>query len=359
MDENKSFPEYINNDNSTQETSLGQIVSNDDTDSTNAKTSRSNKVEKIIEYSVFICAAVIIIVMIAIKSTNSTPTINKTYTSQKATTVTAASKSPSADQKPNPDDIILNSNTSKSGWDLGDDDYRLSWSEYYRFLWRISGYSAFDITVEEITNNISDYFIKNPDATLEQATKSVGDGYGFIDKENKWYANVKLNKPEPKDEQLDKSDAYDRLEKWYSDNFENDKIDEQYGDNLTNDISYDFRNSLEYNGIIAELDNYDVQYDRYGSLDKVFAFSGTAELDDYYNYGWYDDEQYYFCIFVTPHGGSYSDSWYIYCDRNSFPNFFEDLKAYGIIDVELACYIPSYKYESNQGNMANLRAVQY
>lgn len=247
----------------------------------------------------------------------------------------------------NPDYIILNSNTSKSEWDLVDDDYRLSWSEQYLYIWLLAGYSALELIPEEIVAGIDEYFQNNPAATPEQATKSVGDGYGFIDKENKWYANVKHNKPEPKDEQLDKDEQSNAMNK-----------DEQ--SNTTKlDISFRFKKYLKDNDIIAELDNYDVQYDRYGSLDKVFAFSGTAELDDYYNYGWYDDEQYYFCIFVTPHGGSYSDSWYIYCDRNSFPNFFEDLKAYGIIDVELACYIPSYKYESNQGNMANLRAVQY
>ena len=260
---------------------------------------------------------------------------------------TDSGSEPEATALINPDDIILNSNTSKSEWDLVDDDYRLSWSEQYLYIWLLAGYSALELIPEEIVAGIDEYFQNNPAATPEQATKSVGDGYGFIDKENKWYANVKHNKPEPKDEQLDKDEQSNAMNK-----------DEQ--SNTTKlDISFRFKKYLKDNDIIAELDNYDVQYDRYGSLDKVFAFSGTAELDDYYNYGWYDDEQYYFCIFVTPHGGSYSDSWYIYCDRNSFPNFFEDLKAYGIIDVELACYIPSYKYESNQGNMANLRAVQY
>ena len=63
---------------------------------------------------------------------------------------TDSGSEPEATALINPDDIILNSNTSKSEWDLVDDDYRLSWSEQYLYIWLLAGYSALELIPEEI-----------------------------------------------------------------------------------------------------------------------------------------------------------------------------------------------------------------
>ena len=72
--------------------------------------------------------------------------------------------------------------------------------------------------------------------------------------------------------------------------------------------------------------NKDVQFDKYGNIGKSFMISGTAELDDYYNWGYRDFEAAYFCIQITPTDGSYSDRWYIYASRNEFSELFDKLK---------------------------------
>lgn len=100
------------------------------------------------------------------------------------------------------------------------------------------------------------------------------------------------------------------------------------------------------------LDAKDVQYDMVNNLDKSFALHGTAELDDYYNYGFDDDmEADYFCIRVRPIGGSYSDEWYIYLHRDSFKELYDKLKM-GKKELVLQCKIPKYRYEKNMNNMA-------
>lgn len=72
--------------------------------------------------------------------------------------------------------------------------------------------------------------------------------------------------------------------------------------------------------------NKDVQFDKYGNIGKDFIISGTAELDDYYNWGYKDFQAGYFCIQVTPTYGSFSDRWYIYASRSEFSELFDKLK---------------------------------
>ena len=80
----------------------------------------------------------------------------------------------------------------------------------------------------------------------------------------------------------------------------------------------------------------------------------------YYNYGFDDDiESSYFCLAVTPSGGSYSDMWYIYCDRDSFQKLFDKVQDSEKIYVQMVCKIPSYRYEKNQQCMAQLEYVVY
>lgn len=103
----------------------------------------------------------------------------------------------------------------------------------------------------------------------------------------------------------------------------------------------------------------DVQYDMTNNLDKEFVISGLAELDDYYNYG-FDRriESKYFCVNVTPTGGSYSDRWYLYFHRESFKELFNELKQ-GKRNVTAVCTIPSGRYKEGQGNMAQVKRVEW
>lgn len=90
-----------------------------------------------------------------------------------------------------------------------------------------------------------------------------------------------------------------------------------------------------YKGLVSYKD---VKYDPDSHLYDYFLLTGTAELDDYYNYEYRDFESSYFCICVTPDGGGFTDRWYIYGDRynSEFKELFEDLKE-GPANVMLVC----------------------
>ena len=108
------------------------------------------------------------------------------------------------------------------------------------------------------------------------------------------------------------------------------------------------------------LDNYDVQYNMANNLDKEFTLIGYAELDDYYNYGFDDDmEPSYYCLKVTPADGKYSNIWYIYCHRSSLQGLFDKVQSAGEKYVKMICYIPEWRFEKGQNNMAMLKFVVY
>ncbi|MDE7228840.1 MAG: hypothetical protein K2N56_00035 [Oscillospiraceae bacterium] len=93
----------------------------------------------------------------------------------------------------------------------------------------------------------------------------------------------------------------------------------------------------------------DVKYDPLSHLGKHFVITGTAELDDYYNYDYRDYEGGYFCVKIIPTGGGYTDRWYIYCIRSGTNNnkLFERLKE-GSARVTMVCrgyYSDSIKHE--------------
>ena len=103
----------------------------------------------------------------------------------------------------------------------------------------------------------------------------------------------------------------------------------------------------------------DVQYNMTNNVDKYFTLIGDAELDDYYNYGFGSEiESEYFCLCVTPFGGSFSDRWYIYCHRDSFQQLFDKAKK-GEIYVKMVCIIPKSRFKPNQQLMAELEYVVY
>jgi len=103
----------------------------------------------------------------------------------------------------------------------------------------------------------------------------------------------------------------------------------------------------------------DVQYDIKNNLDKNFAIVGTAELDNYYNYG-FDErmEKDYFVAFVIPEGSSYSDGWYLYFHRDSFDKLFRELKN-GNRNIMATCQIPKWRYEDGQNNMAIVESLSW
>ena len=81
----------------------------------------------------------------------------------------------------------------------------------------------------------------------------------------------------------------------------------------------------------------DVQYDIYSNIGKNFVLEGSAELDDYFNYEYHGLDSIYFCIEVTPLGGSYGDEWYIYANRSEFGDLFDTLMDGKLSDITLVC----------------------
>jgi len=70
----------------------------------------------------------------------------------------------------------------------------------------------------------------------------------------------------------------------------------------------------------------DVRADPYSYAGEYFFLIGSAELDDYYNYGFRNTESIYFCIQVIPQGGSFTDRWFIYGKRSEHGDLLEKLK---------------------------------
>ena len=95
----------------------------------------------------------------------------------------------------------------------------------------------------------------------------------------------------------------------------------------------------------------EVQYDKYGHLFDNFIITGTAELDDYYNWGYENYEYAYFCIQITPSAGSFSDRWYVYAERNKFADLYSSLQS-GSKNVTLVAQMIFVDTGSN--NMATL-----
>lgn len=112
-------------------------------------------------------------------------------------------------------------------------------------------------------------------------------------------------------------------------------------------------------------DNKDVQYDRYGHLDKEFGFIGYAQLSDYYNYAFSGYEDNLYCVRVTPANGG--DDWYLYYMRPSYlrskgadeslvqmqQENFDALLNNQYLPVYVIATLRSDFYEDNRGNMAN------
>lgn len=94
----------------------------------------------------------------------------------------------------------------------------------------------------------------------------------------------------------------------------------------------------------------DVQFNMPNNLDRDFVLSGTAKLDDYYNYGFDTSiEPEYFNLELKPDDG---DRWSLYLERASFTKLFDDLQNRGEIHITVSAIIPTSNFKPNQGNMA-------
>ncbi|MFJ7680347.1 hypothetical protein ACIQXQ_20170 [Peribacillus sp. NPDC097198] len=93
----------------------------------------------------------------------------------------------------------------------------------------------------------------------------------------------------------------------------------------------------------------DVQFDMVNNLDTKFLITGTAKLDDYYNYG-FTNEKDYFSTYVSPDDNS--DGWYVFFERDSYSELYEMLKDQGSTSVYISAVIPKNVYKQGQGNMA-------
>lgn len=96
----------------------------------------------------------------------------------------------------------------------------------------------------------------------------------------------------------------------------------------------------------------DVQYDKLGHVGRQFVITGTAELDDYYNWGYRDLEGLYFCIRIRPKGGNLSNEWYVYGSRTTHKDLYDKLMSSPGKSVTLICTL--YFYDTGSNNMATL-----
>ncbi len=96
--------------------------------------------------------------------------------------------------------------------------------------------------------------------------------------------------------------------------------------------------------------NTDVQYDKHGNIGNKFVITGSAELDDYYNWSYENYSPLYFCIRTRPENGTFSDEWYMYAHRTDFKSLFNVLKGtlYGKLTLVGWCT----EVNSNADNMA-------
>ena len=87
------------------------------------------------------------------------------------------------------------------------------------------------------------------------------------------------------------------------------------------------------------------------NLQKPFYIKGTANLSNYYNYK-FTNEQKLFCVELAPEDGDFSDKWYFYFDRDEYKDVYDDLINNKGKTIEIIAYIPQNSYSQGQGNMA-------
>ena len=94
-----------------------------------------------------------------------------------------------------------------------------------------------------------------------------------------------------------------------------------------------------------------VQSDKYQYRGKLFIITGTAQLANYYNWDYSGRQYQYFCISITPTGGTISDMWYVYASRDEFEELHKQLEN-GAQQISLVA--KTYSYNTSVDNMATL-----
>lgn len=95
----------------------------------------------------------------------------------------------------------------------------------------------------------------------------------------------------------------------------------------------------------------EVQYNMVGNLGKYFSLRGNATLENYYNYG-FTNEQDFFSVKIIPDYGDISDEWYIYFKRDEHAELYNKLLNSSDIPIEVIAGVPEKTYHQGQGNMA-------
>ena len=96
----------------------------------------------------------------------------------------------------------------------------------------------------------------------------------------------------------------------------------------------------------------DIEYNMSNMLDEEFFIVGTVSLSDYYNYGFDDIEDTSFCIKLSPLYDTSKEDWYIYWDRQSCKEFYDDLIGKDDVLIMAICKIPKSYFNKNQQQMA-------
>ncbi|MEM4995023.1 hypothetical protein WKH56_20875 [Priestia sp. SB1] len=107
----------------------------------------------------------------------------------------------------------------------------------------------------------------------------------------------------------------------------------------------------------VDLDVSDVEDNESANIDKLFKIEGNAQLDDYYNYGFYDEDK-YFSVSVIPFDTKVS-GWNVYFERDKYQDFYNDLKDNPDMVVKIVGIIPHNIYEDGQKNVAGGAYVEY
>lgn len=209
-----------------------------------------------------------------------------------------------------------------------------TYSDAYDFFGKLISGNITSLSNERRSDkNITYYKLENYD--YENGTASTADGLTqFIFLED---GTIKTNGYDicHKDKELE--EISQAIENAYTNIYT--KVQQEKKNEFLNEYSY-----------AATAD--DVKYSPYSYLGSEFVISGTVELDDYYNYEYAGLESIYFCMMITPEGGSFSDRWYIYASRQGFSDLLEYLKTADSCSITMVA--KTYYPKAASNSMATL-----
>jgi hypothetical protein len=126
-----------------------------------------------------------------------------------------------------------------------------------------------------------------------------------------------------------------------------EKTEEEHPGNYTFDQFMEDRS--------LDTDGEDIPYKVEDFVGERFAVQGTAQLDNYYNYGYKDLEVTHFVIKVIKEDALH---WYLYVSREEYPELFQELKK-GPVEVYAQASVSEDYYESEQGHLAMAEEILF